>query len=188
MKPLIPTVAPVTRRVIVANGPTDLILNSTLLGFKRSRLRMSGTIVSPMAGRVIAIVKVQRLLGFRTTNGKVYWWRLGLIWPTCPVVPFKLMVKVGDDVQVGQPLAIMVNVKWQIKSVIMVVSKKLRRSITLLRAELAASLKLDHHQIEKVITRTVINLAGNHQVKIIGPPSINTTLPLIRGKQVISVA
>ncbi len=161
---------------LTANDGHDIMLNSACLGFKRSRLRMDGKIVSPMAGQVIAIVKEWRLLGFKAQNGKVYWWRLGLIWPTCPVVPFDLMVKVGDHVKAGQPLAIMVNAWDQPKLVVMIVGEKIRQALALIRTELADSLTLIH-PVKRIICRTVISLAGNHQVKIIGPPTRTPIMP-----------
>lgn len=169
MRPLIPGGGWSTSKMTDARSLNDLILNSALLRFKQSRLRMKGQIVSPMAGQVVAVIKDWNLLGFKTESGAVYWWRLGLIWPNCPVVPFELMVKVGDHVEAGQPLAIMVNAWGQPRLVVMRIATKIERALVLIQAELSTSLRLIHH-VEQPLARSVINLAGNHQVKIMSPP------------------
>ncbi|RRK09324.1 hypothetical protein D1831_13345 [Lactiplantibacillus garii] len=167
MKPLIPAVTPLIDYHQFRRN--DSILNSATLRFKHSRLRLRGQILSPVAGRVVAIDKSRRLLCFRAQNGTIYWWRLALIWPTCAFVPFQLMVKVGDEVVVGQPLAVMVNVWGPAPIMVMVVQQRLNQLVALLRAQQRVSLKLVRY-VESVLTRTVLNLTGNHQVKIIGPP------------------
>lgn len=167
MRPWTVTLEGLIHPTDVTDNLNDSILNLTNLGFRRSRLRLNGKILAPMAGRVVAIIKSEHLLGFETQSGKVYWWQLGLIWPTCPVVPFELMVKVGDDLRVGQPIAVMVNAWWQPHIVVSAIKKRFSEILILLRATTnSRPVTVD----EPVLTHTVLSLAGNHQVRTIGPP------------------
>jgi len=171
---IIPVVAPVTGQMINLATVTDSVFSRGLLGAGCGFIPQTDQIVAPVAGEVTMIAKTKHALGFKTKNGLEFLLHLGLDTVELAGTPFRLTVKVGDQVAAGQVIAQMdvaaVAAAKKATTVVLTITNAAERVHALL---LAASNQV--YPAGTVIAGITLNMAANHEVATVGPPEPSTT-------------
>lgn len=168
---LIPVVAPVTGQKISLTTVVDTVFLCGLRVTNYPGLPRTDRIVAPTAGQVTRIANSQHNLGFRTANGLEVLIHLGFGTSMTADMPFHLIVKLGEHVEAGQPIAVMDLASTRLNQPKTTVPKRIQQAFLRLKV---LSFTATHRIAPEgnVDTKLTLDLAANHRIATMGLPSV----------------
>ena len=97
--------APAAGRAVPLEEVPDPVFSQKIIGDGIAVIPEDGRIVSPVTGEVVSVADTLHAYGFRTEEGLEILIHIGLETVALKGACFKALVKVGDKVQAGDPIA-----------------------------------------------------------------------------------
>ncbi|MGX7199407.1 PTS sugar transporter subunit IIA [Enterococcus nangangensis] len=97
--------APVDGEFIPLSTVKDPVFAQKMMGDGIAVIPSDGHVVSPVVGTISTIIEQKHALGITTPSGKEILLHMGIDTVALAGKPFELLVKAGDAVTVGTPLA-----------------------------------------------------------------------------------